>query len=115
LQRWREAGIDVVIYSSGSELAQRLLFATTSEGDLTRFISKFFDTAVGAKTSPDSYRHIAGDLARPCPHLLFISDVTAELDAARAAGCRVLLSARPGNRPQPAHTFDVIESFDEVP
>ncbi len=46
--------------------------------------------------------------------MLFISDVTTELDAARSAGCRVLLCVRPGNRPQPSHTYAVIERFDDI-
>jgi enolase-phosphatase E1 len=114
LRRWREAGLDVAIYSSGSELAQRLLLGTTSEGDLTPLIVRFFDTAVGAKQAPDSYQRIAGELRCPPARLLFISDVTAELDAAKAAGCQTVLCVRPGNRPQPAHGFHTIQSLDEI-
>ena len=88
LQRWRDAGLDVAIYSSGSELAQRLIFGSTAYGDLTRFISRFFDTAVGAKGAPASYRRIAAELGRAPDRLLFISDVTTELDAASAGGMR---------------------------
>jgi enolase-phosphatase E1 len=114
LRRWREARLDVAIYSSGSELAQRLIFGTTVHGDLTPFISRFVDTAVGAKIAPDSYRRIAADLARPPDRLLFVSDVTTELDAARTAGCQVLLCLRPGNRPQPEHPYTVISTFDHI-
>ena len=59
LARWQEQQIDVRIYSSGSELAQRLLFGSTSEGDLTRLLHGYFDTAIGAKIDPASYRTIA--------------------------------------------------------
>ena len=114
LRRWCDAGLDVAIYSSGSELAQQLIFGSTAEGDLTRFIARFFDTAVGAKGAPASYRRIAGELGRAPDRLLFISDVTSELDAAAAAGCRVTLCVRPGNRPQSAHSYPTISSFDEV-
>ncbi len=101
IRRWREAGIDVAIYSSGSVLAQRRLFESTPDGDLTGLITAFFDTAVGPKTSRDSYERIARALGHEPSQILFISDVTAELAAARAAGFRVLLSERPGNPPQP--------------
>lgn len=37
----------VYIYSSGSRLAQRLLFGNTSYGDLRKYLSGFFDTVVG--------------------------------------------------------------------
>ena len=103
LERWRDAGLDVAIYSSGSELAQRLIFGSTADGDLTRFFSRFFDTAVGAKDAPASYRRIAAELGRATDRIVFISDVTTELDAAGSAGCGVILCVRPGNRPQPDH------------
>jgi enolase-phosphatase E1 len=114
LRRWREAGLDVAIYSSGSELAQRLLFGTTIEGDLTPLVARFFDTAVGAKQAPDSYQGIARELGCSADRMLFVSDVTTELDAAKAAGCQTLLCVRPGNRPQPPHDYDVIQNFDEI-
>ena len=76
----------------------------------------FFDTGVGAKISPASYEHIAGALGQPASRVLFVSDVTRELDAARAAGMQVLLSIRPGNPVQAdAAAFESIRSFDEIP
>lgn len=114
LRRWHDAGIVVAIYSSGSELAQRLLFGSTSQGDLTPLIDRFFDTAVGAKQAPDSYRRIARELGRPADEILFISDVTAELEAARSAGCQTLLCVRPGNRPQSPDSHRAVRSFDDV-
>lgn len=41
---WHE---QVYIYSSGSRLAQRLIFGKTNYGDLRKYLSGFFDTAVG--------------------------------------------------------------------
>ena len=114
LSRWRDAAVDVAIYSSGSELAQRLIFGSTAHGDLTPYFLRFFDTAVGGKTSTDSYRRITGELGRPAAAILFVSDVTTELDAASGAGCQVLLCVRPGNRPQAANDFVAIHSFDEI-
>jgi enolase-phosphatase E1 len=113
-RRWRERGVAVAIYSSGSVLAQRLLFGTTPAGDLTADISAFFDTAVGAKTSSDSYRRIADALGRPSGEMLFVSDVRRELDAAQAAGCAVLLAVRPGNRLERFDDAMTIHSFDEI-
>ena len=114
LRRWRDAGVVVAIYSSGSELAQRRLFATTAHGDLTPLLAHFFDTAVGAKQAAESYRRIARELGMSPDRMLFVSDVTTELDAAHSAGCQVRLCVRPGNRPQPNHEYPVIESFDNV-
>jgi enolase-phosphatase E1 len=115
LERWRAQQLAVCIYSSGSVLAQQLLFQTTDAGDLTRFLTGYFDTGVGAKASPDSYRHIAEALAAPAEQLLFISDVTGELDAAHAAGLQTMLCVRPSNPvPAHAHRHPVIHSFDEI-
>lgn len=115
VRRWREGGRDVAIYSSGSELAQRLLFASTAHGDLTPLFSGFFDTAVGAKVEADSYRTIAAALAHEPATTLFVSDVTRELDAADAAGCQTLLSIRPGNPTQiDANRYTPVTSFADI-
>jgi len=115
MRRWRGAGVDVAIYSSGSELAQRRLFESTEHGDLTALLSGFFDTAVGPKTAVESYQRIAKALGRAPREMLFISDVTAELVAARGAGLDTRLSVRPGNPPQPgAAHFKALTSLDDV-
>jgi enolase-phosphatase E1 len=115
LRRWRAAGVSVSIYSSGSELAQRRLFESTGDGDLTPLVSRFFDTAVGNKRDPASYGRIARELGERPADILFVSDVTAELAAAREAGYQTRLSVRDGNPPQPDdQAYDTIRSFDEV-
>ena len=100
LERWRAREIDVAIYSSGSVLAQRLIFGHTEAGDLTPRINEFFDATIGPKRSADSYRHIATALHHEPAELLFLSDVHAELSAAKAAGFQTMLCVRPGN-PEP--------------
>ena len=112
-ERWQGQGREVSIFSSGSVLAQKLLFANSTSGDLTQFISKYFDTAVGAKNDPLSYKRIAVDVRQLPSQVLFVSDVTAELDSAASAGMRTLLSIRPGNQPQ-GGDHAVIHTFDEV-
>ena len=115
LRLWREQGKAVCIYSSGSVLAQKLLFEHTERGDLTGFIYDFFDTTVGHKTEQGSYRRIAESLRREPSKILFISDAIVELDAARGAGFHTLLCARPGNSPLPdSSVHDIIHTFDEV-
>jgi enolase-phosphatase E1 len=113
-RRWKAAGAIVAIYSSASELGQRLLFAHTAAGDLTTLLARCFDTAVGAKRDESSYRRIAAELQLAPRDVLFISDVTAELDAAASAGFEVRLCLRPGNHPQPAHRYAVVSSFDAL-
>jgi 2,3-diketo-5-methylthio-1-phosphopentane phosphatase len=115
LARWRAAGKTIAIFSSGSILAQQLLFRTTPCGDLTRFIDAYFDTGVGAKTSPESYERMVKALHHAPSTLLFISDVAAELEAARAAGWQVLLCVRPGNKPvTDGAEWETVSDFGEI-
>jgi enolase-phosphatase E1 len=115
LKRWDDLDKTVCIFSSGSVLAQKLLFAHTTAGDLTKFIQGYFDTRIGSKTETESYRQIARALGITPSAIIFVSDVSAELDAARRADMHTLLCVRPGNHPQPAtSTHEVIKSFDAI-
>lgn len=100
MRAWREAGGDIAIFSSGSVLAQKLLFGTTADGDLNALVSAHFDTTTGGKRDPDSYVRIAGALQARPEEILFVSDVVAELDAARAARLATALCVREGRGPQ---------------
>lgn len=86
LQSWREQGITLAVYSSGSVKAQKLLFSHTKYGDLTPLFSAYFDTTVGAKAESVSYQKIANALKLPAGEILFLSDVDKELAAAKQAG-----------------------------
>jgi len=112
-ERWRDRGLKISIFSSGSVLAQQLLFAHTEVGDLTRFIDSYFDTQVGKKGEAESYRKIAEVMGIEPQQILFISDVTAELDAANQAGMKTLFSIRPGNSEQP-QLYPSIRTFDSI-
>jgi enolase-phosphatase E1 len=111
-QRWHERGLRISIFSSGSVLAQQLLFAYTEVGDLTRFIDGYFDTRVGKKVEVESYRKIAEAIGLEPEQILFISDVTGELEAASQAAMKTIMSIRPGNEPQ--SQYPSIRSFDEI-
>jgi enolase-phosphatase E1 len=112
--RWRARGLSINIFSSGSVLAQQLLFAHTNAGDLTKFIDQYFDTNVGKKGEAASYRRIAEALSLRPEEILFVSDVVAELDAANEAGMQTLLSIRPGNPPQEgAEQYRTIHTFED--
>ena len=115
LARWRAQRIDAGIFSSGSVLAQQLLFRHSSAGDLTSLLRWHFDTTTGPKTDPESYRRIAAAMGIPAASVLFVSDIAAELDAARTAGMQTRLALRPGNRPPPlGHGHTEIRTFDEL-
>jgi enolase-phosphatase E1 len=112
--RWRRQGREICIYSSGSVLAQQLLFRSTAAGDLTEYISGFFDTHIGAKTESDSYRRIAESLARSAAEVLFISDAIKEVEAARLASMRAVLCQRLASTEDSATNSRIIHSFDQI-
>lgn len=115
MSQWHKQGKTLAIFSSGSVLAQKLLFAHTAAGDLTKFISHYFDTNIGAKREAESYQRIAEALQHAPQQILFFSDVVAELDAAQAAGMQTALCVRPGNAPQTStHTHKTIQTLAEM-
>ena len=100
---WRARGIRLGIYSSGSEQAQRLLFAHTNIGDVTSLFEHYFDTSVGEKKAASSYRMISEQIGLPPDHILFLSDAEAELDAAALTGFRTVHVVRPGTNAGTRH------------
>ncbi|QKT03445.1 acireductone synthase [Ectothiorhodospiraceae bacterium 2226] len=94
LREWHAAGLKLYVYSSGSVQAQKLLFAHTAYGDLTPLFSGYFDTTIGNKREAGAYRRILQTIGLPGEQVLFLSDVPAELDAARAARMRTLWLVR---------------------
>ena len=92
-ERWKAAGKTIAIYSSGSVLAQKLIFKYSNFGDLSGFISDYFDTNVGHKRETESYVKIAAALNHPPKRVAFVSDIPAELDAAQTAGMQTVLSS----------------------
>jgi enolase-phosphatase E1 len=114
LRSWKERGVRVRIFSSGSVLAQKLLFGHSDQGDLLPYFEGFHDTTTGPKQSRESYTAIAAAFELPPGEILFLSDVTAELDAAREAGMRTGLLVRPGNKPAEPNGHAVYGSFADL-
>ncbi|HMQ03678.1 MAG TPA: acireductone synthase [Pyrinomonadaceae bacterium] len=114
-ERWTSTGLSIAIYSSGSILAQQLIFKYSDHGDLTSFISNYFDTTTGGKREVLSYAKIADALCLDPSCITFISDTAEELAAARDSRFNTLLAVRPGNaRQENASAFDAIASFDQI-
>lgn len=113
-ERWKRQGKKICIYSSGSVLAQKLLFGSVASGDLTRYISAFFDTQVGAKAEAESYRRIAEAASHEPRQFLFVSDAVKEIDAAREAGMQALLCEREGRSNAVESSARVIQDFNGI-
>lgn len=115
IQAWSDAGCDVRIFSSGSIAAQKLFFGYTVVGNMLHLFQDHYDTTTGPKKETMSYRAIAQDFGLPPTQILFLSDVPAELDAARAAELQTCLCKRPGNAEVPVgHGHPEITSFDQI-
>lgn len=117
LRAWHAAGITLAVFSSGSVASQKPWFGHAPGGDLAELMSGFFDPVAAApKRERVAYERIAAALGVAPEVSLFLSDVPAELDAARAAGWRTTGLRRPG---EPAEAWDfgdhpVVASFAEV-
>lgn len=94
LKKWKEAGIGLGVYSSGSVKAQHLIFEFSTAGNLRPYFSHHFDTGVGHKRETQSYVNIADKLQFPPQDILFLSDIKEELDAARKAGMKTIQLVR---------------------
>ena len=114
LRSWHGRGVRLFIYSSGSAHAQRLIFGHTVDGDLTALLAGYFDTRMGAKGEATSYRRIAQAIGLPPGRLLFLSDVRAELDAARRSGYQTIWLVRGGLQGLAA-AHRRATTFDQIP
>jgi enolase-phosphatase E1 len=119
LRDWKESGLPLYVYSSGSVPAQRLFFGHSDAGDLTTLFSGWFDTEIGGKRDAESYRRIAESIGIEPAEILFLSDVVEELDAAREAGLSTALIDRRQDYPQPrtgeaTHGHARVESFADI-
>ncbi len=119
--RWKRQNREICIYSSGSVLAQQLLFRSITSGDLTPQITAFFDTRIGSKTEIRSYNRIADSLLRKPNDFVFVSDAVKEVEAAQDAGMQAILCIRSGGDMDTititthlAKEVKIIHSFDEI-
>ena len=114
LRDWRADGLRLYVYSSGSVPAQELFFRHSEAGDLGALFAGHFDTETGPKREAESYRRIAEAIGEQPAHLLFLSDIVEELDAAQASGFHTgwLVRAPQAMPASPRHP--VYRDFDAI-
>lgn len=112
MKKWKDSGMSLCIYSSGSVQAQKLLFHYCEKGNLTPLLTQYFDTQVGGKRVASSYAEIAKQLNASSSHILFLSDIEEELVAAKEAQYQVALI----NRDQSKHSGQFLDhvSFEDI-
>lgn len=116
-KKWTEKGLKLYIYSSGSVEAQKLIFGYSLSGDLTPYLSGYFDTNVGLKQKAASYQNILDAIKLKGENVLFLSDIPNEVFAARTAKINSILLDRPGNASiseEIRAQFKVVKNFDEI-
>lgn len=113
LKKWKDAGLRLYVFSSGSVFAQKLIFGFSEAGDLTPLFSGYFDTTIGNKREAEAYKKIATEIGLPPGEILFLSDIKEELDAARTAGMQTVQVMRDG-KIDPNAPHRQVRNFDEI-
>jgi enolase-phosphatase E1 len=111
LMDWRNSGVKLGVFSSGSVAAQRLLFGYSSTGDLNRYFESNFDTTTGSKRDVDTYKKIAKKVNFKPSQILFLSDIVEELSAAQEAGFKTIQLVREGTI---AAWSETVKDFYEI-
>lgn len=118
LQQWHTADIPLYVYSSGSVRAQELFFRFSQDGNLLPLFAGHFDTRVGAKQDTESYQKIVAQLSEQhditAANVLFLSDIEAELDAARNAGLQTVWLVRESPVPSEPSPHPIVTTFDDI-
>jgi enolase-phosphatase E1 len=96
-EKWKNLGLFIGIFSSGSIQAQKLLFGYSNYGDLSVYLSNYFDTTTGQKRESTTYTKISQILELKPSEILFLSDIVEELQAADDAGFQTTLILREEN------------------
>ena len=104
LNQWRARGLKIGVFSSGSIAAQKLLFHYSDFGNLSGHFSNHFDTTTGPKKEQTTYEKITQFLCLEADEILFLSDISSELEAAAASGMQTLQLLRPGTVASWPHT-----------
>lgn len=112
LKAWKEKGLTMGVYSSGSVAAQKLIFGKSVLGDLNHYFSHNFDTAIGHKREVKAYQNIIQEIDMDAEEILFLSDVEAELEAAKEAGIQTIQLVREGTEASKKHK--TVSSFEEI-
>lgn len=101
----------ICIYSSGSVLAQKLIFKYSNLGDLTKYISNYFDTAIGFKRDPKSYTNLLNAIQSQPSEACFFTDIYEEALAGNSIGIACYILKRMGNGAINGSEFSIIDNF----
>jgi enolase-phosphatase E1 len=113
LQSWKNQGLPIYVYSSGSIFAQKLFFTYNEAGNILPLFSGHFDTTIGGKKDAASYSKIAETIQAAPADILFLSDIVEELNAAAQAGMKTILILRDHQKVNPGR-HRVHSDFNDI-
>ena len=111
LRLWKNQGIDLGVFSSGSVAAQKLIFGFSEQGDLAPLFSAYFDTKTGGKRESETYSKISQAIKIEPSSIMFLSDIREELEAADQAGFQTIQLVREGNS---ANWKTTVSDFNQI-
>ncbi len=115
LRKWKAQNIALYVYSSGSVAAQKLLYGyqrgERSHAVVFRLL-RYRNRRRSARRNP--YQRITAATKFPANEILFLSDIVAELDAAREAGLKTTLLARPPSTCPISGTHPCVTDFSAI-
>ena len=111
MKKWKELGLDLGVFSSGSIAAQKLIFGNSEQGDLRPYFSAYFDTTTGSKRETETYKKIAQIIDIKPEYVLFLSDIREELECAQKGGYQTIQLVRKGTEKNWKHT---VTAFNEI-
>jgi len=115
-KNWAASGKKLYVYSTWGKEVQKLLLAYTDKGDLSEYVSGFYDLSTGPKTDKDSYAHIAEEVDVKPEELLFLTDSVEEAKSAAEAGLKACLNETTGVEftDDDRQNYNCIKSFSEL-
>lgn len=102
---------ELYTFSSKPVNAQELLLQHSEFGDISNWFKGYFDTSIGRKQDSCAYEAILKNLPYKAEEILFLSDVKAELDAAKSVGINTCQMVRDGQEISQVHPW--IHNMDD--
>lgn len=111
LQFLKQYYIDIGTFSKYDVDSQIELFKNTNLGDMTQYISHYFDLKIGMKNDSESYINLSRTIKTQPKKITFITGTIAAADAAKKAGFRTIVVKRLGSKAHGLHLHESITDF----
>ncbi len=103
LEQWSRAGMNIGVYASKPLEAIKMMFCHTRYGNLSPYLSHYFDQEMGEKYHVSTYQKVERLVGIPSKDILFLSASELALNTAKMAGLKTLQLQRVGVKPSYKH------------